>query len=75
MSKNSVIFNYIPHRVRYKPKYNVWYLYYEKDLLNLFGIMIEGMKKRYPHVKHNQDTYKRFCMLMYNNSSKYIPKI
>ena len=72
MNKNCVNFNYIPYKLKTKNTFNKWYNEYERDLLNMFSIFKEILESR-----HSEDEYElnfqKFCFLIYNSYSTYIP--
>lgn len=72
MNKKCVIFNYIPHKLKNKNKFNKWYNEYEYDLLNMFEIVKDILEFRHSEDEYNLN-FEKFCFLIYNSSSTYIP--
>ena len=67
--------NYIPHKPRFKPKYNKWFNEYEKEIINLYSIFQEIINDRYQYEKIDWKSHKIFILfsiMLYNKSSKYI---
>lgn len=74
--KNTVIFNYIPHKIPKYSKYNIWYNTYYNNLIDLYSITVEILNKRYYNdnklSKNDEKDFNNFCKLIYNSSSKHI---
>jgi len=69
--------NYIPHTTPFRPNYNKWFNEYEKEILSLYGILQQIIKERYPDEKvdwESEEILDSFCIMLFNKSSKYIPK-
>ena len=74
--KKSSISNYIPHKTPKYINYNLWYKNYYPHLVNLYSITIQILNSRYENTKEllKEESFKKFCILIFNSSSKYIPK-
>lgn len=75
MFKQCAISNYIPYHTPKKTNYSKWYMTYNKDIKNLYGILADTYNERYPKNKISWDSEKlfnSFCILIYQNSSKHI---
>jgi len=69
--------NYIPHKTPRYPNYNKWFNEYKNHILNLYGILQEIISKKYPNNKIDWESniiFNQFCFMVYNSSSKYVPK-
>lgn len=71
-----VITNYIPHRAPLRINYNKWVNCYYEDLINLYIIFSQDIEKSYPNItielKNNNLLFHKFCIFIFNCSSKYI---
>lgn len=69
--------NYIPHKTPFNTNYNKWFNEYEKEILSLYGILQQIINERYPYEKvdwESEEIFNSFSIMLYNKSSKYIPK-
>ncbi len=67
-----MISNYIPHRKPISINYNKWKNYFYDDLLYLYEIILAILKNR--HNDNINISFNTFCLFIFKNSSKYIPK-
>lgn len=70
-----VISNYILHKSPRKMNFETWMEEYDKHIINLYNIFIETLQSRYADkIRQTEETFEKFARMIFNKSSKYIPR-
>jgi len=69
----SSISNYIPHSKPIRPNYSKWCNEYNLELEYLFSIFLECTNTNID-IEYDPVLFNRFRTMIWNSSSKYIPK-
>lgn len=72
--KKCTIPNYIPHRTPRNINREYWHNVYNRELIDMFKIVIDIFENELPEYKIKWDNhiFNKFSILIYNASSKYI---
>ncbi len=68
-----VMNNYVPHKINNKTKFDDWFSYYRRDLINMYCIFKEIFNKQYNDVEIENDNelFTKFVYMIFNSSSKH----
>ena len=74
--KKCVIRNYVPHKTPVNPNFYKWFYEYENNLADIYGIIINIIRDRYPDINfdifNNDDYFNFFINHIFDSSSKFI---